>query len=75
MTRNRHFLVYVFALCTSLIISSCSTVRPYQRIYLDDSEMAVGAGHSERFELKALHYREGGVNSVKNKASGGCGCN
>ena len=72
--KGRTTILILSILCL-ILLTSCATVKPYQRVYLDDAEMKFGADRSEKFELKAFSYREGGVNIVKTKSSGGCGCN
>ena len=69
--------MFVCLICLALLFlgTSCLAIKPYQRVYLDDAEMSFGAAHTEQFELKVMHYREGGHSSIKNKSSGGCGCN
>lgn len=75
MNWKKQILLSSFVFSLLIIMTSCSTIKPYQRAYLDDTEMKFGADHAERFELKAFTYREGSVNIVKTKSSGGCGCN
>ena len=54
--------------------SSCQTVKPYQRSYLNDSSMKMGLGKVEGFESYALMIREG-ASGAGGKNGGGCGCN
>jgi hypothetical protein len=49
-------------------------VKPYQRVYLNDSEMKTGKRQIERFENSVQAYREGATGGG-GKGSGGCGCN
>ena len=55
-------------------ISSCHSVKPYQRKYLNDSAMQMGKISVARFETNAEAIREG-ASSGQTKSSGGCGCN
>lgn len=65
-------------LCTSLFcigLSACQSVKPYQRAYLNDADMQLGARPEQRFEQGVQSYREGAVGGQSGKAAGGCGCN
>ncbi len=62
-------------LLTSLLLPSCQSVRPYQRIYLNDSEMQMGASSNKNFEQYVQSIREGATPPASGKTSGGCGCN
>ncbi len=53
----------------------CTTVKPYQRIYLNDENMQLGKRPIEKFDETINAYREGSVGGGGGKASGGCGCN
>lgn len=55
--------------------TACQSVKPYQRVYLNDAEMKLGQRPSERFERNAMTYREGASGGGSGKSSGGCGCN
>lgn len=57
-----------------LACTSCQTVKPYQRAYLNDRDMQFGSHTAEVMEQKAQAYREGAAGGGKGKASGGCGC-
>lgn len=58
-----------------LLGSSCVAVREYEKIYLNDEEMALGFKSSERFETTFQIYREGASGANGGKSGGGCGCN
>ena len=64
------FLVAVLALCTS-----CQTVKPYQRVYLNDDNMQAGKQPVKTFGGHVHNYREGATGGGESKGSGGCGCN
>jgi hypothetical protein len=55
--------------------SGCVPVKPWQRIYLNDEEMALSARKLEMFELNVEVYREGASGANGGKTGGGCGCN
>lgn len=54
---------------------ACNTVRPYEKQYLNDSEMELSSKNTERFEASFQIYREGAVGASGGKSGGGCGCN
>jgi len=54
---------------------SCKTVKPYQRVYLNDDAMHLGQRPIEKLSSNAHNYREGASGGGKAKSSGGCGCN
>ncbi len=58
-----------------LLASSCVVVREYEKVYLNDSEMELGAKVCERFETNFQIYREGASGANGGKTGGGCGCN
>lgn len=65
----------VILLSTAIAAAGCQTVRPYQRVYLNDHQMQQGQRSSEVFEENVQTYREGATGGGGGKASGGCGCN
>ena len=66
--------VFIF-LVLILSFSSCVTVKPYERIYLNDSEMELGSSAPKNFENYVHTIREGATSAGDAKAGGGCGCN
>lgn len=56
-------------------LGACSTVKPYQRVYLNDSEMEMGVQPVATFNQNVYVYREGASGGGTEKGSGGCGCN
>ena len=59
----------------SLSLAACSTVKPYQRAYLNDDLMKSGSLESEAFEQSVFQYRESAIITGAKKGKGGCGCN
>lgn len=59
----------------ALTTLSCTTVKPYQRAYLNDAEMQAGKLDIEKFDENMQTYREGASGGGSGKSSGGCGCN
>ena len=63
------------AIVTCWSLNGCESVKPYQRVYLNDYEMKPGQPGSRRFEEQFQAYREGASGGGSSKSSGGCGCN
>jgi uncharacterized membrane protein len=62
-------------LLSIILLASCQSVKPYQRVYLNDHFMKLGKKSVNDFGEKALSYREGSSGGGTGKSSGGCGCN
>tara|TARA_R110000868_G_scaffold14075_4_gene65732 strand:- start:10336 stop:10569 length:234 start_codon:yes stop_codon:yes gene_type:complete len=60
-----------------LVISatSCVAVKEYDKVYLNDEEMALSAKSIEQFETNFQIYREASSGANGGKTGGGCGCN
>ena len=54
---------------------SCSSIKGYQKAYLNDTEMICDAKKLDYFEINFQTYREGASGSNGGKVGGGCGCN
>ncbi len=66
----------IFLLIIVLIsVSSCVSVREYQKIYINDPDMKLSSQENERFESTFQVYREGASGANGGKTGGGCGCN
>ena len=59
----------------SCALSSCTTVKAYQKNKLNDSEMILSNRKIEKSELSFHSYREGASGANAGKSGGGCGCN
>jgi Domain of unknown function (DUF4266) len=68
------FLVMT-GIATSILFTSCSSVKEYQKNKLNDSEMTLGNRKIEKTELSFQGYREGASGANAGKTGGGCGCN
>lgn len=66
--------ISIFAFVT-LLLSSCVSVKAYQKMYLNDSEMELSSKKIEMFETNYETYREGASGANGGKVGGGCGCN
>lgn len=54
---------------------SCSPVKEYQKMHLNDSEMELATRKTQKFESSFQLYREGASGANGGKNGGGCGCN
>lgn len=71
---NRSRIVFLLSLI-SIVLSSCTTLKPYERIYVNDPDMQMGTSSAASFEKYTQTIREGSVTADGKKGSGGCGCN
>ena len=69
-------LINIFA-CALLVVcfTSCVHLKEYQKVRLNDSEMALGNRKVEKNELNFQSYREAASGANAGKTGGGCGCN
>jgi len=67
----------VFCMMTFIVIvmTSCQSVKEYQKNKLNDSEMELSVRKVQKFELNFQAYREGASGANGGKTGGGCGCN
>lgn len=63
-------------ICISLgFLTSCVSVKEYQKSKINDAEMELSFRKSEKFENNFMLYREGASGANGGKTGGGCGCN
>ncbi|TKC00931.1 DUF4266 domain-containing protein [Pedobacter cryophilus] len=67
-------LLLVFIAASNLLVA-CSSVKAYEKVKLNDSEMELAARKAEKFEQNFQLYREGSSGANGGKSGGGCGCN
>ena len=72
MNRIPYILLLLF--CIS-ILNGCISVKPYQKMYLNDEDMDLGIRKIESEEASFESYREGASGANGGKVGGGCGCN
>jgi len=58
-----------------LLLNGCAAVKGYDRVYLNDPDMALSGKALDRFEINFQTYREAAAGANGNKTGGGCGCN
>ena len=72
---NKSIGALLMGLLLLSLFSSCVSVQAYQRVYLNDEDMQLGARKVEMFEGYFQTYREGASGANGSKTGGGCGCN
>jgi hypothetical protein len=65
----------LFALGLIIGLASCSTVKEYQKMNINDPDMVLSAQKIERYETAFQVYREAAAGANGGKTGGGCGCN
>jgi len=59
----------------SLFLNSCVVVKEYEKVMINDPDMALSNKKSDR-NIATFHaYREAAVGANGGKTGGGCGCN
>lgn len=58
-----------------IVLQSCSSVKEYQKMNINDPEMKLGSKTAERYETTFQVYREAAAGANGGKSGGGCGCN
>ena len=66
---------YIKGLCAVVMVSSCTSVKPYQKMYINDPCMVLASHSLDYFETNFQTYREGASGANGGKVGGGCGCN
>lgn len=61
--------------CSLLLLTSCTTVKSFQKSRINDTEMGLASRKIEKYENNFLLYREGASGGNGGKTGGGCGCN
>ncbi len=54
---------------------SCTVVKEYNKVAINDEDMLLSAIDCERFETNFQIYREAAAGANGGKTGGGCGCN
>lgn len=64
-------------IATSILIglSSCNSVKEYEKEKINDPDMKLTAKTTERYETAFQVYREAAAGANGGKSGGGCGCN
>lgn len=69
--KNKLTLLFFVA----ILFSSCVVVKEYEKVNINDPDMALSNKKCDR-NLSTMHsYREAAVGANGGKTGGGCGCN
>ncbi|MEP7171457.1 MAG: DUF4266 domain-containing protein [Bacteroidota bacterium] len=74
-TRHSKILLVLLIVLPGFVFNSCTAVKPFQKMYLNDGEMELSSRKAEKFEQSFQLYREGASGANGGKSGGGCGCN
>ena len=72
MSIGHHIAIFLLCITT---LSSCLVVKPYQKMYINNSHMELAPKKLQVFETNYETYREGAAGANGGKVGGGCGCN
>ncbi len=56
-------------------LSSCVVLKEYEKVNINDPDMALSDKTFKKFETNYQVYREGASGANGGKSGGGCGCN
>ncbi len=62
-------------LCVFIFFTSCTVVKEYEKVNLNDPDMILAKKPSDRFITNFHVYRESASGANGGKSGGGCGCN
>ncbi|MFD2823486.1 DUF4266 domain-containing protein [Lacinutrix iliipiscaria] len=68
----KRLLVFILLITT---VSSCISVKEYEKVFLNDPDMVLSQKKVDRFETNFQVYREAASGANGGKSGGGCGCN
>lgn len=70
-----NYLKILLFLAIVALSQSCTVLKEYEKVYINDEEMALVVKSLERFEMNFQVYREAAAGANGGKTGGGCGCN
>jgi len=69
--KNKILIIGILA----FTLNSCVAVKEYDKVDINDPDMALNARKDTKFENTFQVYREGAAGANGGKSGGGCGCN
>tara|TARA_R110002050_G_scaffold24083_3_gene64308 strand:+ start:77097 stop:77306 length:210 start_codon:yes stop_codon:yes gene_type:complete len=66
---------FVAVLLIVVSLTSCTVVKEYEKVNINDPDMALTKKGSDRFITNFQVYREAASGANGGKSGGGCGCN
>ncbi len=67
--------IVLVALLVLSAMSSCVVLKEYEKVNINDPDMALSDKKFKKFETNYQVYREGASGANGGKSGGGCGCN
>ena len=75
MIKKKKYKTALLGLVLMACMSSCVSIKEYQKMYLNDQDMLLSDDWLSAFESNFQTYREGASGANGGKSGGGCGCN
>ncbi len=75
MKPSKNNIPMILGLIAILCFTSCVSLKPYEKIYVNDPEMQMANNAQQDFQNYFQSIREGSITPGAAKSSGGCGCN
>jgi len=66
---------YIALLLIGSLVSCSASLKPYERVYVNDQEMQMNVSSVQNFGYYVFSIREGSLTAIGQKGGGGCGCN
>ena len=66
---------FILPVAVIAFFSSCTVVKEYEKVNINDPDMKLSTKSSDRFETSFQAYREAAAGANGGKTGGGCGCN
>ncbi len=67
--------LFFIAILLMLTICSCTTIKEYEKVNINDPDMSFSSRPIDRYEINFQLYRESAAGANGGKSGGGCGCN
>jgi hypothetical protein len=58
-----------------ILFSSCTVLKEYEKVNINDPDMALADRKIDKFQTTFQSYREAASGANGGKTGGGCGCN
>lgn len=65
----------LYAMVLAVSVSSCVAVKEYEKVSINDPDMALADKKTDRYISTFHSYREAASGANGGKTGGGCGCN
>lgn len=63
------------AFAALLLFGSCTVLKEYEKVNINDKDMALNDRSVDKFQTTFQSYREAASGANGGKTGGGCGCN